>query len=98
MGSPALGLSYVAAGRLHSYFHLDLQLWDVAAASVVLEEAGGILTNAVGGSWHHSDGGYLASNGIIHGWMLRGLMPVLNMRQRKPGGSPENVGYTLGEA
>jgi myo-inositol-1(or 4)-monophosphatase len=84
MGSPALGLCYVAAGRLHAYFHLDLRLWDVAAAGVILEEAGGILTNAVGSSWEHTDGGYLASNGIIHGWMLRGIMPVVQMRDRTP--------------
>jgi myo-inositol-1(or 4)-monophosphatase len=82
MGSPALGLCYVGAGRLHAYFHLDLQLWDVAAAAVILEEAGGILTNAAGGSWHHSDGGYLATNGVIHGSMLRAILPVLAMRQR----------------
>src|SRR2546421_7674954 len=44
LGSPALGLCYVAAGRTHAYFHLKLHLWDVAAASVILQEAGGILT------------------------------------------------------
>jgi myo-inositol-1(or 4)-monophosphatase len=82
MGSPALGLCYVAAGRLHAYWHLDLRLWDVAAAAVILEEAGGILTNAEGSSWQHTDGGYLATNGIIHGWMLRGITPVLQMRSR----------------
>jgi myo-inositol-1(or 4)-monophosphatase len=81
MGSPALGLCYVGAGRLHAYVHLDLQLWDVAAAAVILGEAGGILTNTTGGSWQHTDGGYIASNGIIHGSMLRGVMPVINMRQ-----------------
>jgi myo-inositol-1(or 4)-monophosphatase len=80
MGSPALGLCYVGAGRLHAYVHLDLKLWDVAAAAVVVEEAGGVLTNAVGGSWHHSDGGYLATNGIIHGSLLRAVLPVVNLR------------------
>jgi len=80
MGSPALGLCYVGAGRLHAYVHLDLQLWDVAAASVIVEEAGGVLTNAVGGSWHHTDGGYLATNGMIHGSLLWAIMPVINMR------------------
>ncbi|MBI3733039.1 MAG: hypothetical protein HY259_06220, partial [Chloroflexi bacterium] len=45
MGSPALGLCYVAAGRTHAYYHTDLRLWDVAAASVILGESGGILTD-----------------------------------------------------
>ncbi len=83
MGSPALGLCYVAAGRLHAYYHLDLKLWDVAAASVVLSEAGGILTDARGGSWLHSDGGYIASNGIIHGWMVRANLAVLDRASGK---------------
>ncbi len=77
MGSPALGLSYVAAGRYHAYYHTDLKLWDVAAASVILGESGGILTDILGGSWRHSSGGYIASNGVIHGWMVRGAHAVL---------------------
>jgi myo-inositol-1(or 4)-monophosphatase len=76
-GSPALGLCYVAAGRSHAYFHLKLQLWDVAAAAVILQEAGAIFTSATGGSWLYSDGGYLASNGAIHGGMLRLLKAAL---------------------
>jgi myo-inositol-1(or 4)-monophosphatase len=76
-GSPALGLCYVAAGRSHAYFHLKLHLWDVAAAAVILQEAGAIFTGATGGSWLYSDGGYLASNGAIHGGMLRLLKAAL---------------------
>jgi myo-inositol-1(or 4)-monophosphatase len=78
MGSPALGLCYVAAGRTHAYFHLKLHLWDVAAAAVILTEAGGILTNGSGGSWLYSeDGSYLATNGRLHGPMLRLLKAAL---------------------
>ncbi len=76
MGSPALGLCYVAAGRLHGYFALGLDLWDVAAASVILSESGGILTDIRGGSWLHTTGGYMASNGVIHGWMMRNAQSV----------------------
>jgi myo-inositol-1(or 4)-monophosphatase len=71
LGSPALGLCYVAAGRLHAYFHLKLQLWDVAAASVILQEAGATFTNGAGSSWLYSEGSYLATNGRLHGGMLR---------------------------
>jgi myo-inositol-1(or 4)-monophosphatase len=77
MGSPALGLCYVAAGRMHAYFHLKLHLWDVAGAAVILEEAGAAFTNGKGSSWLYSDGSYLASNGRIHGGMLRLLHAAL---------------------
>ena len=77
MGSPALGLCYVAAGRIHAYFHLKLHLWDVAGAAVILQEAGAAFTNGTGSSWLYSDGTYLASNGRIHGGMLRLLRAAL---------------------
>lgn len=70
LGSPALALCYIAAGRLDAYFHLQLELWDVAAAAVILQEGGGVLTDDDGSTWQHSDGGYLATNGVIHGRML----------------------------
>lgn len=70
MGSPALGLCYVAAGRTHLYWHLDLTIWDVAAAGLILEQAGGVLTDEDGNSWLYSNGGYIASNNVIHGWAL----------------------------
>ena len=77
LGSPALGLCYVAAGRTHAYFHLKLHLWDVAAAAVILQEAGAIFTNGTGGSWLYSPGSYLATNGRLHGGMLRLLRAAL---------------------
>lgn len=70
LGSPALGLCYIAAGRLEAYFHLQLQLWDVAAGAIILEEAAGVLTDSEGSTWQFSAGGYLATNSLIHGWML----------------------------
>jgi len=78
MGSPALGLCNVAAGRLHAYWHLDLNIWDIAAASLILQRAGGVLTDAKGMSWLFSDGGYLASNNVIHGWALNCIQPFVN--------------------
>jgi myo-inositol-1(or 4)-monophosphatase len=82
MGSPALGLCYVAAGRLHAYWHLDLKIWDLAAASLILQRAGGTLTDQRGVTWLYSDGGYIASNSVIHGWTLRTITAVL--MQPKP--------------
>ena len=85
MGSPALGLCNVACGRLHAYWHLDLKIWDMAAASLILQRAGGILTDAHGMTWLYSDGGYIATNGVIHGWALNCIQAVLNM--------PEKLGH-----
>ncbi len=77
MGSPALGLCQVAAGRLHAYWHLDLKIWDVAAASVILQRAGAMLTDAQGGSWLYSDGSYAATNVILQEWTVTCLKSVL---------------------
>ena len=77
MGSPALGLCNVAAGRLHAYWHLDLKIWDIAAASLILQRAGGTLTDTQGASWLYSDGGYIASNGVIHGAIVDCIQPHL---------------------
>ena len=81
MGSPALGISNVAAGRLHAYWHLDLKIWDIAAASLILQRAGGVLTDAHGNTWLYSDGGYIATNTVIHGWTLNCIQAVLNLRR-----------------
>ena len=82
IGSPALGLCYVAAGRLHGYSALDLRPWDVAPAAVILLNAGGSLTNFAGSSWYHApDGGYVASNSVIHGRLLQSAGAVLALRR-----------------
>lgn len=79
MGSPALGFCNIAAGRLHAYWHLDLKIWDIAAASLILQRAGGVLTDAEGMSWLYSNGGYIATNTVIHGWLLNCVRAVLEM-------------------
>ena len=85
MGSPALGLCNVAAGRLHAYWHLDLKIWDIAAASLILQRAGGILTDALGNTWLYSDGGYISTNAVIHGWALQCIRAVLEMPRFEAG-------------
>jgi myo-inositol-1(or 4)-monophosphatase len=74
LGSPALGICYVAAGYLDAYYHLSLEKWDVAAAAVILEEAGGELSDELGGYWIYSTGGYVAANKSLHKQVIR-LMP-----------------------
>ena len=50
-GSAALDLAYVAAGRFDAYWERDIKPWDVAAGSLLVTEAGGIVTAADGGLW-----------------------------------------------
>ncbi|MFQ5813903.1 MAG: inositol monophosphatase family protein [Anaerolineae bacterium] len=69
-GSAALGLCSVAAGWTDAYFHLSLKPWDVAAASVIIQGAGGTVSDLAGLPWHPKSGGCLASNGLIHQAML----------------------------
>jgi len=47
-GSAALDLCYVAAGRADGYWQLESKPWDVAAATLIVEEAGGLVTNLKG--------------------------------------------------
>lgn len=73
IGSPALGICYVACGRLHAYWDLDAKPWDVAAAAVILEAAGGLMQDGDGGSYLHSDGSYVAGVPTLVRWALRGI-------------------------
>ena len=47
-GCAALDLAYVASGRLDGFFHNKINLWDVAAGALLVEEAGGIVNNIHG--------------------------------------------------
>jgi myo-inositol-1(or 4)-monophosphatase len=72
-GSAALDLCYVAMGRCDGFWELDLQPWDTAAGRVILEEAGGRITDFGGNSFSIYGKQILASNGRIHEEMERVL-------------------------
>ena len=65
-GSAALGLAYVGAGLIDGYFHHMLQPWDLAAAVLLIEEAGGAVSTPSGGAWRLGEGQIAVSNGRIH--------------------------------
>ena len=65
-GSAALDLCYVAIGRCDGFWELDLHPWDTAAGQVILEEAGGQVTDFKGNSYTPYMKQILASNGKIH--------------------------------
>lgn len=76
MGSAVLYFCYVAAGRLDGYWELRLGPWDVAAGALMVEEAGGRVTNLDGGPLDRERPAVVASNGRIHDEMLRVLKEV----------------------
>jgi myo-inositol-1(or 4)-monophosphatase len=70
MGSAAIDLSYVACGRLDGYWEGKLNPWDMAAGSLIVEEAGGRVTNYNGGMFHPEYPQIAASNGRIHNQLI----------------------------
>ncbi|GJP72670.1 hypothetical protein CLOP_g3436 [Closterium sp. NIES-67] len=62
-GSAALHMSYVAAGRLGAFFEEGLKPWDVAAAHLLVEEAGGVVTSMTGEPLLLRGGSVLATSG-----------------------------------
>jgi myo-inositol-1(or 4)-monophosphatase len=76
-GSAALDLCYVALGRCDGFWEMDLHPWDTAAGKVILEEAGGLLTDFSGNSFSPYMREILASNGKIHREMTSVLEKTL---------------------
>jgi myo-inositol-1(or 4)-monophosphatase len=70
LGSAALDLCYVAAGRFDGFWEQRLKPWDVAGASLIVEEAGGTLSGMDGRVFGAREGHVLASNGPVHAEML----------------------------
>lgn len=70
MGSTALSLAYVAAGRQDGFYEQDLWPWDIAAGLLLVEEAGGRVSDFQGRPLNLEDGRVVASNGHLHRAML----------------------------
>ncbi len=73
MGAAAIHLAYVAAGRLAAFWEPGLNPWDVAAGSLLVEEAGGRMTDMTGAPFQLNCSDVLATNGRIHDEMVRAL-------------------------
>src|SRR6476646_11813094 len=70
LGSAAIDLCYVAAGRLDGFWEQKLQPWDVSAGALIVAEAGGTVTNVAGGAFDSRRGEAVATNGRIHAAMI----------------------------
>jgi len=76
-GSAAIDLCYVACGRFDGFWEMKLAPWDLAAATLMVEEAGGKVTNFSGRKLNLYDGDdTVASNGKIHSQLLRIIQKV----------------------
>ncbi len=75
-GAAALELAYLAAGRQDGFWEFGLKAWDFAAAQVLIEEAGGKITNIAGQPLTLNDTDILASNTKIHLEMLENIQMV----------------------
>jgi myo-inositol-1(or 4)-monophosphatase len=84
-GSAALDLAYVACGRMDAFWEFNLNPWDTAAGILLVEEAGGRVTDFAGARFQLKSDEILASNGLIHEELIglfgdmfagRGLSPI----------------------
>jgi myo-inositol-1(or 4)-monophosphatase len=70
LGSAALDLCWTAAGRFDGFYEHKLQAWDSAAGYLIVQEAGGVVTDLKGDKFNPYQPGIIASNGKIHDQLL----------------------------
>ena len=71
LGSAAIDLCYVAAGRFDGFWEQHLKPWDVSAGALIVEEAGGTVTGMDGTPFNPAAAHLVASNGPLHPAMLQ---------------------------
>jgi myo-inositol-1(or 4)-monophosphatase len=72
-GAAALDLAWVAAGRFEAFWEFRLQPWDLAAGALMIQEAGGIVTDMHGGGDFLWNGNLVAGTATVHAELLREL-------------------------
>ncbi len=77
LGSVALDLSYVAAGRMDGFWEAGLSPWDLGAGILLVREAGGFVSDMSGGQKMLDDGSIVAGNEAIKGALLKTLKKPL---------------------
>jgi myo-inositol-1(or 4)-monophosphatase len=80
LGSAAIDLCYVAAGRMDGFWENDLKPWDISAGALLVSEAGGQVTNMDGTPFNSRRRHILASNGLLHDQMLATIRHVGDRR------------------
>jgi myo-inositol-1(or 4)-monophosphatase len=90
-GSAALNLAYVACGRFDVFWETKLHAWDVAAAALLVEEAGGRTSDFAGGPMPADAFEVAASNGTLHPELLGVLAGIPRLARPREAGAPWNL-------
>jgi myo-inositol-1(or 4)-monophosphatase len=77
VGSAALDLAYVAAGRLDGFWEFGLSPWDMAAGALLITEAGGLVGDLTGENRYLQTGNIIAGNPKVFVELLRAMSPHL---------------------
>jgi myo-inositol-1(or 4)-monophosphatase len=96
-GSAALDLCSVACGRFDAFWEFNLNPWDTAAGVLMVEEAGGRVTDFAGGPFQLDSHETLASNGLVHEAMLREFDAIFKGRGLEELASPLEYAKTRGK-
>lgn len=98
-GAAELDLAWVAAGVFDGYFELNLSIWDLAAGSLLVEEAGGIVTDWEGEDAYLTSGNILAGSPSTHAALLEAATSVATVQQESHLESiPVDVAASLDDA
>ena len=84
MGSAAIDLAFTAAGRYDGFWEYGLKAWDVAAAGLLVEEAGGVISNIQGKPYELGKPGIVATNGHLQKPLLAALKKGLSKKLQWP--------------
>jgi len=96
-GSAALDLAYVACGRLEAFWEFNLNPWDTAAGILLVEEAGGLVTDFAGAAFQLNSREVLASNGLIHAELVGLFKDMFAGRNLSPIPSPQEFAQRRAE-
>jgi myo-inositol-1(or 4)-monophosphatase len=88
-GSAALDLAYVACGRMDGFWEFNLNPWDTAAGILLVEEAGGRVTDFAGAHYRLASDEILASNRLIHEELIGFFRDMFAGRNLSPIPTPE---------
>jgi myo-inositol-1(or 4)-monophosphatase len=88
-GSAALDLANVACGRYDGFWEFNLNPWDTSAGTLLVREAGGVVTRYDGSPWRIDSKETLASNGLLHEELMRAFQRIFAGEDMDPLPSPE---------
>jgi len=83
-GSAALDLCYVACGRLDGFWEFNLNPWDTAAGVLMVQEAGGKVSDFKGGPFQLDSRETLATNGLVHAALLSEFEQIFSGHDLEP--------------